>query len=228
YPHNVEVKHDPTPISQPRVKADLNSTTLVISGPLGVHSMPIKPYIRIKFIDSDMPYAPPNERKQEKRGRSLSSGDDDEDDDFFDESDFDKKLAISVEDYRIKEQRAMWGTTRSLIANYVKGVSEGYRVLLRFVGVGYRASLEADPLSEGNRKQLHLRVGYIHPVILNIPPHIECRLPSPTKIVLSGTDKQSVMMFASKIRAHRKPEPYNQKGIFINDETIKKKNSKKK
>ncbi|CAG8716186.1 18302_t:CDS:1 [Acaulospora morrowiae] len=223
YPYNVEIKHDLTPIRKPRVKADLNSTTLMVSGPLGTHSLPIKPYIKIKFIDSDMPYVSPEERKLEK----LTSNDDD-DLDFIDESDFDKKLSISIEDEQIKEQKAMWGTTRSLIANYITGVSEGYRVLLKFVGVGYRASLEEDPLSEENRKQLHLRVGYSHPVILDIPSGIECRLPSSTKIVLSGTDKQLVTMFASEIRKYRPPEPYNQKGIFINDETIKKKNSKKK
>ncbi|CAG8441658.1 2753_t:CDS:1 [Diversispora eburnea] len=220
YPHNVKITHDPTPITQPRVKADMFSTTLTISGPLGTHSMPIKPYVGIKFIKSDLLYIPPKDRKPPTHNI--------DDDDFIDESDFDKKLAISVEDPKIKEQRAMWGTTRSLIANYVIGVSEGYNVLLRFVGVGYRASLEENPKSKDSPKQLHIRVGFSHPVILEIPLNIRCRLPSPTKIVLTGTDKQAVTLFASQIRSYRKPEPYNQKGIFVNDETIKKKSSKRK
>ncbi|CAG8820088.1 21204_t:CDS:1, partial [Dentiscutata erythropus] len=85
-----------------------------------------------------------------------------------------------------------------------------------------------NPKSKDSPKQLHIRVGFSHPVILEIPLNIRCRLPSPTKIVLTGTDKQAVTLFASQIRSYRKPEPYNQKGIFVNDETIKKKSSKRK
>ncbi|RIB02941.1 ribosomal protein L6, alpha-beta domain-containing protein [Gigaspora rosea] len=210
YPPEVLITHDQTPITQPRVKADLNSTTLTISGPLGTHSMPLKPYIRLKFYESKVPYVKPEDRKP------ITN-----EDDFIDESDFDKKLRISVQHPENKEQKTMWGTTRALIANYIRGVSEGYKVSLKFVGVGYRASLESDG-------KLYLEVGYVNPVVMEIPPDIKCIVPAPTKIILSGTDKQLVYRFAAQIREHRKPEPYNQKGIFVGDETIQKKTSKKK
>ncbi|CAG8681505.1 990_t:CDS:2, partial [Gigaspora margarita] len=197
YPPEVLIKHDQTPITQPRVKADLNSTTLTISGPLGTHSMPLKPYIRLKFYESKIPYVKPEDRKP------ITN-----EDDFIDESDFDKKLSISVQHPENKEQKTMWGTTRALIANYIRGVSEGYKVSLKFVGVGYRASLESDG-------KLYLEVGYVNPVVMEIPPDIKCIVPAPTKIILSGTDKQLVYRFAAQIREHRKPEPYNQKATVL-------------
>ncbi|RIA95578.1 ribosomal protein L6, alpha-beta domain-containing protein [Glomus cerebriforme] len=186
YPPEVTITHDQTPITKTQVQADLFSTTLTISGPLGTHSMPIKPYVKIIFHDK-------------------TNG---------------KNLSVVVKDKNIKQQKQMWGTTRALITNYVIGVSEGYKVLLRFSGVGYRANMEDN--------KLVLRVGYAHPIIMDIPDGIECITPSPTKIILSGTDKQKVFQFAANIRKHRPPEPYNQKGIFVGDETIKKKLSKKK
>ncbi|CAG8572778.1 19283_t:CDS:2, partial [Dentiscutata erythropus] len=197
YPPEVLIIHDQTPITQPRVKADLNSTTLTISGPLGAHSMPLKPYIHLQFYESKIPYVKPEDRKP------ITN-----EDDFIDESDFDKKLRVSVQHPENKEQKTMWGTTRALIANYIRGVSEGYRVSLKFVGVGYRASLESDG-------KLYLEVGYVNPVVMEIPPGLKCIVPTPTKIILSGTDKQLVYRFAAQIREHRKPEPYNQKVLAV-------------
>ncbi|CAG8808908.1 16457_t:CDS:1, partial [Racocetra persica] len=193
YPPEVTITHDRTPITQPRVKADLNSTTLSISGPLGTHSIPIKPYVRLAFHESSVPYVKPEDRKSAINEEN-----------FIDESDFDKKLRVTVQHPENKEQKTMWGTTRALIANYIRGVSEGYRVSLKFVGVGYRASLESDG-------KLYLEIGHVNPAVMEIPPGIKCTVPTPTKIILSGTDKQLVYRFAAQIREHRKPEPYNQK-----------------
>jgi len=208
YPPEVTITHDPTPITQPQVKADYYSTTLTISGPLGTHSMPIKPYVKLIFHEKE---------SSKKNGKSVEPSNKNI---FIDDSDHDKKLGVEVKDAKIKQQRQMWGTTRALIANYVIGVSEGYRVLLRLVGVGYRANMEDDKLA--------LRVGYTDPVIMNIPDGIKCTIPNPTKIILSGTDKQELFQFAAEIRSNKPPEPYNQKGIFVGDETIKKKVNKKK
>ncbi|GBC09957.1 hypothetical protein RclHR1_09230004 [Rhizophagus clarus] len=207
YPPEVTIKHDPTPITQTQVQANLFSTTLTISGPLGTHSLPIKPYINLNFYDS---------KKDKNTNKNKSSNESV----FIDDSDQDKKLSIEVEDKTIKQQKQMWGTTRALINNYIIGVSEGYRVFVRFSGVGYRASMEGD--------KLVLRVGYAHPVIMDVPNDIKCITPSPTKVVLSGTDKQRIFQFAANIRKNKPPEPYNQKGIFVGDETIKKKINKKK
>ncbi|KAI9306804.1 ribosomal protein L6, alpha-beta domain-containing protein [Cunninghamella echinulata] len=131
-------------------------------------------------------------------------------------------LQVSVDDATIKEQRSMWGTTRNLIRNMIIGVSEGYRIHLRLVGVGYRGVLE------NNNRSISLKLGYSHPITVDLPEGITCTIPQPNRIVLQGTDLQQVTELAATIQRWRKPEPYNQKGIFINDETIKKKEGKKK
>ncbi|KAI8355272.1 50s ribosomal protein [Mortierella sp. GBAus27b] len=187
YGGDVTLTHDQTPITNPRVAADLHSTTLSIKGPLGEHLLPIKPYINLTF--------------EHEQGDSL--------------------LQVSIQDPAIKEQRAMWGTTRALIANAITGVTDGYSVPLRLVGVGYRASVEGG-------KKLSMKLGYSHPVDIDIPAGIQCTTPLPNKIMLQGNDIQKLKEFAFKIRKWRPPEPYNQKGIFVGDETIAKKTSKKK
>ncbi|KAG0343366.1 hypothetical protein BG004_005364 [Podila humilis] len=185
---DVVITHDPTPIMTPRVAADLHSTTLKIKGPLGEHTLPIKPYVKLHF--------------EQEQGDSL--------------------LSVAVQDSTIKEQRAMWGTTRALIANAITGVTEGYTVPVRLVGVGYRAALE------NNNKILSMKLGFSHQVEIEIPEGIQCTTPLPNKVMLQGNDLQKVKEFAFKIRKWRPPEPYNQKGIFVGDETIAKKTSKKK
>lgn len=91
---------------------------------------------------------------------------------------------------------------------------------MRLVGVGYKASV-----SEG---RIVLKVGFTHNIVIDVPDGMSVSCPSPTKIVISGADLQKVMSFAAKIRAFRKPEPYNGKGIFIGMETITLKEGKKK
>ncbi|KAJ1897591.1 54S ribosomal protein L6 mitochondrial [Kickxella alabastrina] len=132
----------------------------------------------------------------------------------------DTELLISVENSELKRQRQMWGTTRALINNCVTGVTEGFSATLRFVGVGYRAALEGGRLA--------LRLGYSHPISMEIPEGLKVTVPVPTRVLISGSDLQQVKLFAAKVREWKKPEPYNQKGIFINDETIRKKDGKKK
>ncbi|KAJ2239703.1 54S ribosomal protein L6 mitochondrial [Coemansia sp. RSA 455] len=114
----------------------------------------------------------------------------------------------------------MWGTTRACINNCVIGVTEGFSATLRFVGVGYRAAIE--------NGQLALRLGYSHPINLEIPKGLKVSVPTPTRVLISGIDLQQVKLFAAKVRKWKKPEPYNQKGIFVDDETIRKKDGKKK
>ncbi|KIY48629.1 ribosomal protein L6 [Fistulina hepatica ATCC 64428] len=140
-------------------------------------------------------------------------------------------MTLHVDDAEVLEQRQMWGTTRTLIYNSIIGVSEGFTVPLHLVGVGYRAVLEDDPrreITKSNGQRLNLKIGYTHSVYVPIPPHIKCTVPFPTKIVLFCTDKQRLGQFAAEIRNKRKPEPYKGKGIFIGNETIKIKKSKRK
>ncbi|KAJ9054263.1 54S ribosomal protein L6 mitochondrial [Entomophthora muscae] len=131
-------------------------------------------------------------------------------------------MEVSVQDNRVKTQKAMWGTTRALINNAITGVTDGFTLPLKLVGVGYRANLEDHDTKIG------LKLGYSHPIAVPIPEGIKVVIPQPTRILLSSNDKQLLGQFAAVIRAWRKPEPYNQKGIFVGDEVIKKKEGKKK
>ncbi|MBB5150199.1 MULTISPECIES: 50S ribosomal protein L6 [Ureibacillus] len=117
-----------------------------------------------------------------------------------------------------KEHRTIHGTTRALLANMVKGVSEGFSRSLELIGVGYRAQLQG--------KKLVLNVGYSHPVEFTAEPGIEIEVPSNTKVVVKGIDKERVGAFAADIRAVRPPEPYKGKGIRYEGEYVRRKEGK--
>jgi len=117
-----------------------------------------------------------------------------------------------------KLHRSLHGTTRSVVANMVSGVTEGFSKSLDLVGVGYRAN------KSGNK--LVLNVGYSHPVEINPENGIEFDVPSNTKIIVKGIDKELVGATAAKIRAVREPEPYKGKGIKYEGERILRKEGK--
>ncbi|MBQ6951638.1 MAG: 50S ribosomal protein L6 [Clostridia bacterium] len=119
-----------------------------------------------------------------------------------------------------KENRAMHGLYRALIANMVKGVTEGFAVTLEMVGTGYRAA------AEENGKKLNINIGFSHPVIIDAPENITFETPVQTKMVIKGIDKQQVGNLAADIRAIRKPEPYLGKGIKYENEVIRRKEGK--
>ena len=116
------------------------------------------------------------------------------------------------------EHRALHGLTRSLIANMVEGVTEGFEKRLEIQGVGYRAALKG--------KSLELALGYSHPVSVQAPEGIEFEVPQPTEIVVRGIDKQLVGQVAADIRKRRPPEPYKAKGIRYEGEHIRRKGGK--
>jgi len=139
---------------------------------------------------------------------------------------FHPDMAIKLEDNVLtvsrpsdeKEHRALHGTTRSLLANMVEGVSKGFEKALELVGVGYRASKQG--------KKLVLTVGYSHPVEIEAEEGLEIEVPSQTKIVVKGADKQRVGELAANIRAVRAPEPYKGKGIRYEGEVVRRKEGK--
>ncbi|KHN99105.1 beta-tubulin [Metarhizium album ARSEF 1941] len=139
-----------------------------------------------------------------------------------------KTALLSVENADVKHQKEMWGTSWSYLSNYVMGVSEGHTAILRLVGVGYRASVERRGAKEQypGQKFLCLKLGFTHPVEEGIPQGVTVTTPSPTRILLEGTDREVVMSFAGRVRQWRPPEPYKGKGVFINDQTIKLKQKK--
>ena len=111
------------------------------------------------------------------------------------------------------------GTLRAILANMVKGVSEGFERKLELVGVGYRAAMQG--------KDLNLSLGYSHPVLFTAPEGITIATPTQTEVVVSGADKQRVGEVAAKIRGFRPPEPYKGKGVKYAGENIIRKEAKK-
>lgn len=135
-------------------------------------------------------------------------------------------IEISQEDnvlslsYANAAMGAMAGTTRALVNNMVKGVSEGWEKKLLLNGVGYRAKVTGDVVN--------LTVGLSHPVDYQLPAGISAESPSPTEVILRGIDKHAVGQAAAKLRSFRPPEPYKGKGIRYADEVIHRKEAKKK
>ncbi|MDR3439261.1 50S ribosomal protein L6 [Telmatospirillum sp.] len=119
-----------------------------------------------------------------------------------------------------KRSRMMWGTTRALINNMVKGVSEGFTVNLEINGVGYRAAVQG--------KVLQLQLGFSHDVNYPIPEDVTIKCEKPTSVSITGKDSQRVGQIAAEIRAYRGPEPYKGKGVKYETETILRKEGKKK
>jgi large subunit ribosomal protein L6 len=117
-----------------------------------------------------------------------------------------------------KAQRALHGLTRSLIANMVKGVTQGYSKTLEIVGVGYRADAKG--------KGVTLNIGFSHPIHYQAVDGVKLECPNQTTIVVSGIDKQKVGQTAAEIRGFRPPEPYKGKGIKYQDEHIRRKAGK--
>lgn len=119
-----------------------------------------------------------------------------------------------------KDARSKWGMSRTMISNIVNGVKTGFEKKLEINGVGYRASLQG--------KNLQLALGFSHDVIYPVPEGIQITVPKPTEIVISGIDRQRVGQVAAEIREYRGPEPYKGKGVKYADETIVRKEGKKK
>jgi len=137
-------------------------------------------------------------------------------------------IEVAVEDNHVTvkprsqqtQARMMWGTTRALVANMVKGVSTGYRRSMEITGTGYRAAVQG--------KNLELALGYSHPIVYPIPDGIKITCERPTAIRVEGVDKRLVGQVAAEIRGFRGPEPYKGKGIRYADEQIRRKEGKKK
>ena len=116
--------------------------------------------------------------------------------------------------------KSMWGLSRTLIANMVKGVTDGFEQSLEMVGVGYRAAMQG--------QKLELLLGFSHPVIIDPPAGITFVVPKQTEVKIQGIDKQLVGELAAKIRKIRPPEPYKGKGVKYAGEKVRRKEGKKK
>ena len=136
---------------------------------------------------------------------------------------FNEDMTIALENGEItvtrpsdeRNHRALHGLTRSLLANMVTGVSQGFSKNLEIVGVGYRAALKGS--------DLEMQLGFSHPVLVVAEPGITFEVPAPTKITVSGIDKQRVGQVAAEIRGWRPPEPYKGKGVRYQGEHVRRK-----
>ncbi len=139
---------------------------------------------------------------------------------------FHDRVSISQEDGVLtvgraddeRQSRALHGLSRALLANMVAGVADGFSKELAIVGVGYRAAMKGTGLD--------LQLGFSHPVSVDAPAGITFEVPEPTKIIVSGIDKEAVGQIASEIRAIRPPEPYKGKGIRYVNEQVRRKAGK--
>ncbi len=139
---------------------------------------------------------------------------------------FTDRVNVQIEDGTVtvareddtRESRALHGLSRALLANMVQGVSEGFSKVLEIQGVGYRASLKGS--------DIELLVGFSHPVDVKAPKGITFEVPEPTRIVVSGIDKEQVGQVAAEIRRVRPPEPYKGKGIRYSGEYVRRKAGK--
>jgi large subunit ribosomal protein L6 len=122
---------------------------------------------------------------------------------------------VAKPDREDKELKKFYGLARSLVANAVTGVTEGFKKELDIVGIGYRAELKG--------KQVHFALGYSHPIVFDIPSGIDIAVDKQTHITVTGVDRQLVGQVAANIRRMRKPDPYKQKGVRYTGEQLKKK-----
>lgn len=137
-------------------------------------------------------------------------------------------VTVTVEDNKVsvapnggeRAARMMWGTTRALVANMVKGVSVGYTKTMEIQGTGFRAAVTGP--------NLVINLGFSHDVVYPVPEGIKITTPRPTAITVAGVDKRLVGQVAAEIRAYRPPEPYKGKGVRYETETIRRKEGKKK
>ena len=137
-----------------------------------------------------------------------------------------KAMTIKVEGAEVivtrpddaKENRSLHGLTRTLIANMIEGVTNGFKKELKISGVGYRAQLQG--------KKLVMNLGYSHNVEVDAVPGITIEVTDPNTVVISGSDKQLVGQFAANVRSKRAPEPYKGSGIRYSDEVVRRKEGK--
>ncbi len=139
-----------------------------------------------------------------------------------------KEVLVKMEDGSIvfdprdqtKDARSKWGMSRTMVSNIMEGVKEGFEKKLEINGVGYRAAMQ------GSNVQLSL--GFSHEVVYKVPEGVTVACPKPTELVVTGIDKQKVGQVAAELRSYRPPEPYKGKGVKYADETIFRKEGKKK
>ena len=172
---------------------------------IGKFPIPLPPKVEVSLAPGEITIKGPLGSLTRTYGAGLSI-----------EKDGDRLVCIAANE----SVNAMHGTLRALVANMVKGVTEGFQRKLTLVGVGYRAQVAGD--------KVNLSLGFSHPVVHVMPKGVKAETPAQTEIVVKGIDKQQVGQVAAEIRAYRPPEPYKGKGVRYANERVVIKETKKK
>lgn len=199
----LSTKDKPIPHKQPAntFKTTPIKSSIIIKGPLGELCFPLHEGLLLENVDISSPLSSSSPSVRVK---------------------IDSELFNSIRKPCQNFIKGMWGTTATNIRNCIKGVNDGFYIPIKLVGVGYKATIE-----EINRKII-LKLGFSNDIVVSIPSNINITSISNTKFLIHGIDLREVSQFAYNIRRYRKPEPYNGKGIFVDDETIILKQKKKK
>lgn len=176
---------------------------------IGKQPVPVPPGVNVSIKDREISIQGPIGTLKLTRPEEVAV--------VWDESEKALKVSIDPADTENRRVRAMWGATRAHLRNMIEGVTKGYEKTMEVVGVGYSAALAG--------KQLKLVVGFANPIIMPIPDGVTVTVDKQF-VRVKGADKQAVGQFAADMRAARKPEPYNGKGIKYQEETIRRKQGK--
>lgn len=189
-------------ITEQKTKSYQNPLIITIQGPLGISKLNIPSELKINILEDST-----------QNNKSLSIN-------------YNNLGSTSNTDNNTgKASLKIWGTFRSIISNTIIGVSQGFQVNLKIVGVGYRASVEKH---QNDTNFLVLKLGFSHLVNLEIPKTINISCPKPTRLVLRSNNLNELMQYAARIRSYKEPEPYKGKGILYKGEKIRRKEGKKK
>jgi large subunit ribosomal protein L6 len=175
---------------------------------IGRKPIPVPPAVKVSIVDSKVEIEGPKGKLSFTHRASIGVS--------FDQGS--RQIIVTRQDDE-RTNRALHGLTRSLVANMVQGVTNGYTKRLEIVGVGYQAQLK-------KANTLALQVGYANQVVLEAPPGVSVTVPDATHVVVSGPDKQAVGQFAAIVRDVRRPEPYKGKGIRYEGEVVRRKAGK--
>jgi large subunit ribosomal protein L6 len=175
---------------------------------IGRKPIPVPPAVKVSIVDSTVEIEGPKGKLKYTHRPSI--------DVKYDAAS--RHITVTRQDDE-RTNRALHGLTRSLVANMVQGVTNGYTKKLEIVGVGYQAQLK-------KANTVALQVGYANQVVLEAPPGVSVTVPDATHVLISGPDKQAVGQFAAVIRDVRPPEPYKGKGIRYDGEVVRRKAGK--
>ncbi|GAA98721.1 uncharacterized protein L969DRAFT_101132 [Mixia osmundae IAM 14324] len=210
-PPGISFSIRPLPDKPSAKRARMDLAELAVTGPKGIVNVEIASCVTLRVGDTVLPNKTPKTLSPANAGSTVQ---------------------VEIAKPAVKYQRGVWGLTRMLIYNAIRGVTVPFTREIELVGVGYRVTLEPNPKSDTGGQQLTFRLGYPNPFEAPLPPGMTAEVLSPTRVVITSVDNHLLGEYAANIRRQRPPEPYRGKGVFVHNgekrDTIKRKDIKKK